>query len=124
MTTLKPLRDLLDRYATLRETIAGLEAEREELAVLIKGALKEGHLIETDLYRAELRTSRTTEYPVDRFRDVFGDAAALECATIDRKRADALAKSGDLNAEALRDLAVSRERTPSLVLVPQPERTP
>lgn len=111
-------QDLLDRYATLRDTIQGLEAERDELAGLIKGALQEGRQISTPLYRAELRRSTTTEYPLDRFRQVFGDAAALEVASIDRKKADALAKAGDLDAGRLRDLAVTRDRAASLILVP------
>ncbi|WP_104989652.1 hypothetical protein [Deinococcus sp. NW-56] len=112
------LGELLERYATLRDTLLGLEAERDELAARIKAALASGERAETDLYRAELKVSRRVEYPLDRFRDVFGDAAALEAATIDRKRAEALAKAGDLNPERLRDLAVVRE-TQALVLVPK-----
>ncbi|MCP2014365.1 hypothetical protein L1280_001502 [Deinococcus sp. HSC-46F16] len=112
------LGELLERYATLRDTLLGLEAERDELAARIKAALASGERAETDLYRAELKVSRRVEYPLDRFRDVFGDAAALEAATIDRKRAEALAKAGDLDPERLRDLAVVRE-TQALVLVPK-----
>lgn len=112
------LDELLERYATLRDTLLGLEAERDELAARIKAALASGERAETDLYRAELKVSRRVEYPLDRFRDVFGDAAALEAATIDRKRAEALAKAGDLDPERLRGLAVVRE-TQALVLVPK-----
>jgi predicted phage-related endonuclease len=111
------LNDLLERYATLRDTILGLEAEKEEIAGELKAALQRGELAETPLYRAELRTSSTTEYPTLRFRQMFGDAATLEVATIDRKKADALAKAGDLDAQALHALALRRARTPSLVLV-------
>jgi hypothetical protein len=112
------LDELLERYATLRDTMQGLELERDELAAQIKAALAAGAHAETDLYRAELKVSRRIEYPLDRFRDVFGDAAALEAATIDRRRAEALAKSGDLDPERLRELAVVRE-TQALVLVPK-----
>ena len=112
------LDDLLERYATLRDTLQGLELERDELATQIKAALAAGARAETDLYRADLKVSRRVEYPLDRFRDVFGDAAALEAATIDRKKADALAKSGDLDAERLRELAVVKE-TQALVLIPK-----
>ena len=112
------LDELLERYATLRDTLLGLEAERDELAARIKAALASGERAETDLYRAELKVSRRVEYQLDRFRDVFGDAAALEAATIDRKRAEALAKAGDLDPERLRGLAVVRE-TQALVLVPK-----
>lgn len=112
------LGELLERYATLRDTLLGLEAERDELAARIKAALASGARAETDLYRAELKVSRRVEYPLDRFRDVFGDAAALEAATIDRKRAEALAKAGDLDPERLRDLAVVKE-TQALVLLPK-----
>ncbi|WP_019586467.1 hypothetical protein [Deinococcus apachensis] len=112
------LHDLLERYATLRDTLQGLELERDALAAQIKAALTSGARAETDLYRAELKVSRRVEYPVDHFRDVFGDAAALEVAVIDRKKAETLAKSGDLDPERLRELAVVKE-TQSLVLIPK-----
>lgn len=112
------LADLLERYATLRDTLQGLELERDELAAQIKAALASGERAETDLYRADLKVSRRVEYPLDRFRDVFGDAAALEVATIDRKKAEALARSGDLDGERLRELAVVRE-VQALVLIPK-----
>lgn len=112
------LSELLERYATLRDTILGLEAEREELGAQVKAALLGGGQVETDLYRATLKVSRRIEYPLDRFREVFGDAAALEVATVDRRRAEALAKSGDLDGERLRELAVVKE-TQALVLQPK-----
>lgn len=112
------LEELLERYATLRDTLLGLELERDDLAAQIKAALASGARAETELYRADLKVSRRVEYPMDRFRDVFGDAAALEAATIDRKKAEALAKAGDLDPERLRALAVVRE-TQALVLVPK-----
>jgi hypothetical protein len=112
------VNELLDRYAMLRDTLLGLEAEKEALGKALKAALQEGQVAQSALYRAELRTSQTTEYPLDRFRQVFGDAAALEVSTIDRKKADALAQAGDLDGDALASLAVRRDRTPSLVLVP------
>ncbi len=103
------LEELLERYAMLRDTIQGLEAEREALGTHLKAALAGGERVETDLYRAVLKVSRRIEYPLDRFREVFGDAAALEVATVDRKKADALAGAGDLDAERLRELGVVRE---------------
>lgn len=109
------LSDLLERYAMLRDTIQGLEAERDELGAQIKAALGAGESAETDLYRASLKVSRRIEYPLERFREVFGDAAALEVSTVDRKKADALAQAGDLDAEQLRALAVVKE-TQALVL--------
>ena len=109
------LSDLLERYAMLRDTIQGLEAERDELGAQLKAALGSGEHAETDLYRAVLKVSRRIEYPLDRFREVFGDAAALEVAAIDRKKAEALAQAGDLDGERLRDLAVVKE-TQALVL--------
>lgn len=112
------LSDLLERYATLRDTILGLEAERDELGARVKAALLGGEQAETDLYRATLKVSRRVEYPLDRFREVFGDAAALEVAAIDRRRAEALAKAGDLDGERLRELAVVKE-TQALVLQPK-----
>ncbi|MDV6375882.1 hypothetical protein [Deinococcus arenicola] len=103
------LRELLERYAMLRDTIQGLETEREALGAHLKAALASGEHAETDLYRAVLKVTRRIEYPLDRFREVFGDAAALEVASVDRKKADALAVAGDLDGERLRDLAVVRE---------------
>ncbi len=110
------LHELFDRYTVLRDTIQGLEAERDELGALIKAALQEGRQAETDLYRAVLKRSRRVEYPLDRFREVFGDAATLEAASIDKKKAEALAKAGDLDPEQLQALAEVREVV-SLVLV-------
>ena len=112
------LDDLLERYATLRDTILGLETEKEDLAGRIKAALQAGGRAETDLYRAALKVSRRLEYPLDRFREAFGDAAALEVATIDRRRAEALARAGDLDGARLRDIAEVRE-TQALVLHPK-----
>lgn len=103
------LSELLERYAMLRDTIQGLESEREVLGAQLKAALAGGEQAETELYRAVLKVSRRIEYPLDRFREVFGDAAALEVATVDRKKADALAVAGDLDGERLRDLGVVKE---------------
>ena len=110
------LHDLFDRYATLRDTIQGLEAEREELGAVIKAALLAGQTAESDIYRAVLKRSRRVEYPLSRFREVFGDAAALEVASIDKRRAEALAKAGDIDMQQLQALAESKEVV-SLVLV-------
>ncbi|GGJ86360.1 hypothetical protein [Deinococcus aquiradiocola] len=109
------LQDLFDRYATLRDTIQGLEAEREELGAVIKAALLDGQRVETDIYRATLKRSRRLEYPVARFREVFGDAATLEVASIDKRKAEALARAGDLDGERLQGLAEVKEVV-SLVL--------
>lgn len=123
MDTLDPtqeptLAELLERYAMLRDTMLGLEAEKEALGAQIKAALQTGEQAETDLYRATLKVSRRVEYPLERFREVFGDAAALEAATIDRKKAEALAQAGDLDKETLRNLGVVKE-TQALVLQPK-----
>lgn len=112
------LPELLERYAMLRDTIQGLEAEKEELGKAIKAALDAGEQAETDLYRAVLKVSRRVEYPLERFRETFGDAATLEVATIDRKKAEALALAGDLDGGQLRDIAVVKE-TQALVLQPK-----
>ncbi|MDB5044814.1 MAG: hypothetical protein JWQ08_864 [Deinococcus sp.] len=112
------LAELLERYAMLRDTMLGLEAEKETLGLQIKAALQTGKQAETELYRATLKVSRRVDYPVERFREVFGDAAALEVATIDRKKADALAQAGDLDQDALRSLGVVKE-TQALVLQPK-----
>ena len=49
---------------------------------------------------------------------MFGDAAALEAATIDRRKAEALARAGDLDGERLKNLAVTKELH-SLHLIPK-----
>lgn len=113
-----PLSELLERYATLRDTIQGLETERDALGEQIKAALSGGRRAETELYRAHLRVSRRLSYPLERFREVFGDAAALEVATIDRRRAEALAQAGDLDGARLKDIAEVKE-VQALVLVPK-----
>ena len=114
------LPELFDRYSVLRDTIQGLEAEREALGVVIKAALLAGGQAENDVYRAVLKRSKRVEYPLERFREVFGDVAALEVATVDKKKAEALAKSGDLDADQLRELAEVKEVV-SLVLVQKGE---
>ena len=107
---LKPsLVDLLEQYATLRDTMLGLESMKEELGAKIKAALLAGERPETELYRAVLKTSRRVEYPLGRFREVFGDAATLEAAIIDRKKVDALTKAGDLDEQRLHDIAEVKE---------------
>ncbi len=103
------LAELLEQYATLRDTILGLEVVKEDLGVKIKAALMAGQHAETDLYRAVIKTSRRLEYPIDRFRETFGDAATLEAAIIDRKKVDALAKAGNLDAEQLKAIANIKE---------------
>ncbi len=112
------LTELLERYATLRDTILGLEAEKEELGKQLKAELERGEHAETDLYRATLKVSRRLEYPLERFRETFGDAATLEVATIDKKKAEALAQAGDLDGEKLREIANLKE-TQALVLLPK-----
>lgn len=103
------LEELLERYAMLRDTIQGLETEREALGAQLKAALAGGERAETELYRAVLKVSRRVEYPLERFREAFGDAATLEVATVDRKKAEALAGVGDLDAARLRELGVVKE---------------
>ncbi|GAA4014110.1 hypothetical protein GCM10022631_27290 [Deinococcus rubellus] len=103
------LGELLERYATLRDTLLGLEAEKIELGEVIKAALLRGERAETDLYRSSIKVQRRLEYPLERFREVFGDAATLEVASIDKKKAEALARAGDLDGEKLRDIALVRE---------------
>lgn len=103
------LGELLERYATLRDTILGLETEKTELGEIIKAALLRGEQAETDLYRSSIKVQRRLEYPLERFREVFGDAATLEVASIDKKKAEALAKAGDIDAGQLRELALVKE---------------
>ncbi len=103
------LSDLLERYATLRDTILSLEAEKTELGEVIKAALLRGEQAETDLYRSSVKVQRRLEYPLERFREVFGDAATLEVASIDKKKAEALARAGDIDAEKLREIALVKE---------------
>ncbi|WP_293913440.1 hypothetical protein [Deinococcus sp.] len=103
------LSELLERYATLRDTILGLETEKTELGEVIKAALLGGEQAETDLYRSSIKVQRRLEYPLERFREVFGDAATLEVASIDKKKAEALARAGDIDAEKLRELALVKE---------------
>ncbi|WP_420595021.1 hypothetical protein [Deinococcus sp.] len=103
------LGELLERYATLRDTILGLETEKTELGEVIKAALLRGERAETDLYRSSIKVQRRLEYPPERFREVFGDAAMLEVASVDKKKAEALARAGDLDGERLREIALVRE---------------
>ena len=112
------VQDMLERYATLRDTIQSLKAEQDELSTALKEALAAGERAETPLYRAELRRSVRVEYPIDCFREVFGDTATLEVASVDRRRAEALASAGDLDGKQLKNLGVSKEIL-SLRLIPK-----
>lgn len=103
------LNTLLEEYATLRDTIMGLEETKEQLAKQIKEAMQAGATPETDLYRAVLKVTRRVEYPTERFREVFGDELTLQAAHIDRKKAEALATEGKISSQHLGDIAQIRE---------------
>lgn len=115
---MKDLTEALSKYTTLRDTIQSLKHEQDELGKQIKEALAKGTEIETDIHIAKLRTSKRLSYPIEQFRESFGDSVTLEVASIDRKKADALAKSGDLDSVDLAKIAEVTE-TVSLVLVPK-----
>lgn len=115
---MKDLTEALSKYTTLRDTIQSLKHEQDELGKQIKEALAQGAEVETDIHVAKLRTSKRLSYPIEQFRETFGDLTALEVASIDRKKADALAKSGDLNVSDLAKIAEVTEAV-SLVLVPK-----
>lgn len=104
------LDEKLERFAMLRDTITGLEAEKSALGDDIKAAMIGGSAPETDLYRARLQTTRKITYPVDRFRDLYGDAAAFEVAAIDPKKVKVLVDAGDLDAEGLERIGEVREQ--------------
>lgn len=112
------LTELLDRYATLRDTIQGLDAERRTLADTIKAALQDGHTAQTDLYRAELRPAYTDDYPMPLYRDTFGDAAALEVSTIDPRRVRALIQAGELDPDHAAGIRVRTLKSVALHLIP------
>lgn len=107
MTTLD---EKLERFAVLRDTMEGLRAEKDALAEEIKAEMLKGAKPECELYWADLRTQRTPVYPVERFREVYGDAATFEVAKIDNVRVKELVKAGDLDGAALKDIAVMQER--------------
>lgn len=104
------LDEKLEGYAVLRDTIEGLNAEKDALGEDIKAEMLKGARPECDLYWASLRTIQPPVYPVDRFREVYGDAAVFEVAEIDNVRVKALFKSGDLDGEALKGIALMQER--------------
>lgn len=105
-----PLREKLERFAMLRDTIQGLEVERAELGTEIKAAMRQGEQVECELYRARLQTSRKVTYPVDRFREVYGDAATLEVAQIVNKRVRELVEAGDFDGQHLEAIGQVEER--------------
>lgn len=104
------LDEKLERFAMLRDTIAGLELEKSVLGGDIKAAMLAGRKPETDLYRARLQTTRKVSYPVDRFREIYGDAATFEVATIDSKKVKALVEAGDLDGAELENIGEVREQ--------------
>lgn len=104
------LDEKLERFAMLRDTISGLEEEKAALSNDIKAAMLDGHQPEPELYRARLQTTRKVSYPLDQFRDLYGDAAAFEVAVIDSKKVKALIDAGDLAAEDLERIGEVREQ--------------
>lgn len=95
------LEEKLERFAMLRDTISGLDEEKRALGDSIKAAMLRGDRPETELYTARLQVTRKVTYPLDQFRDLYGDAAALEVAAIDTKKVKALVEAGDLDAGGL-----------------------
>lgn len=112
------LTEMLERYATLRDTILGLETEKEALAKQIKDSLQAGAHLETELYRARLKTTRRVVYPTGAFRHAFGDELTLAVATVDRKKVDELAQLGELDEERLSEIAEVKE-IQALHLIPK-----
>lgn len=104
------LDEKLERFAMLRDTISGLEAEKGVLGDDIKAAMLRGRKPETDLYRARLQTTRKVIYPIDRFREAYGDAATFEVAAIDPKKVKALVEAGDLDGAGLESIGEVREQ--------------
>lgn len=111
------LDEKLERFAMLRDTIAGLEAEKTVLGDDIKDAMLQGQTPETDLYRARLQITRKVNYPVDRFRDLCGDAATFEVATIDPKKVKILIEAGDIDAKSLDGICEIREQRALCLMV-------
>ncbi len=95
------LEEKLERYAMLKDSISGIEAEIKSLGLEIKEAMSRGARPKTELYEAVLRTTYKRTYPVDKFRAIYGDAATLEVSTIDAKKVQALVKAGDLDHKPL-----------------------
>lgn len=104
------LEEKLERFATLRDTITGLEEEKRALGDGIKAAMLRGDRPETDLYAARLQITRKVTYPLDQFRDLYGDAAAFEVAAIDTKKVKALVEAGDLDTEGLERIGEVHEQ--------------
>lgn len=94
----------------LRDTITGLEIEKSVLGDDIKAAMLAGRKPETDLYRARLQTTRKVTYPLELFRETYGDAATFEVAAIDPKKVKALVEAGDLDSEPLEGIVEVREQ--------------
>ncbi|WP_135230466.1 hypothetical protein [Deinococcus fonticola] len=110
MTDQMTLDEKLERFSVLRDTIEGLRAEKDALGEEIKEAMLKGAKPECDLYRADLRATRTALYPVDRFRETYGDAATFEVSKVDNKRVKELVSAGDLDGEKLKDIVTYQVR--------------
>ena len=118
MTDTMTLDEKLERFAVLRDTIQGLEAEKDELGREIKEAMLAGAKPECDLYRARLQPFVSETYTVERFREVYGDAAAFEVAVINTRKVKELVKSGDLDGKPLSEIVEVSTRH-ALYLVPK-----
>ena len=72
----------------------------------------------TPPYRALLRSTQQVSYSMNGFRDLYGDAIAIEVVIIAPKRVKELLEAGDLDPDGLEAIGEVREQH-ALVLVPR-----
>lgn len=106
----------LARYEELRCLLAPLEAEKDALNALIKEDLQSGTEVRNASVHAVLKTSNSTTYPLQAFVAQFGAERALEVATIDPKKVQALVKGRQLNADEVKEVALVVPRSTALVI--------
>ena len=118
------IEEKFDRYATLRDTRMGIEAEMDSLNADIKAHLAAGGAVSNELYEGMLRQTTRTEYPVDTFRAAFGDETTLALSSVNNKLVKSAIENGTITAEAAAEVAVHVPGAVSLMLRERKQTTP
>jgi len=114
----RALEAVFSRFIALRDTIQGLEAEKNELAEYIKEHVLAGDTAVVMDMKPVVVPNRKRVIPFDVFRETFGEELAATCATIDVKAADALVTRGEVSADALKGITGYVETKPALYVRP------
>lgn len=108
------LREKAAKLYALKLQIDALRGEYDELRDEVKHYLKRGYRVTVEDRRVVLRPSVRRTVDFQKFLEVFGAKATQQCASIDLKEMDALARRGVLDREALEGVVQTVRGEPAL----------